>query len=140
MRFLLLIFLGGCMISCDSSTEYKGIVAPTKDLLKGKQLYMNYCAGCHQQDGTGLGKVYPPLKDADYLQNNFEELPCIIMNGLEQPIVVNGQKYQYEMYAIKGLDYYDVAAISNYLAFTFQVGDGKVMTEEDVKRKVEECK
>jgi mono/diheme cytochrome c family protein len=126
-------------ISCTSTPEYNGIVPPARDLLKGKQLYLSYCAGCHQNDGSGLGKVYPPLKNSDYLAMNFESLSCIIINGLSDTIVVNGQKFQYEMYPIKGLGYYDVAAISNYLAFTHQVGNGTVLTQEMVKQKLRNC-
>ena len=33
--------------------------------------------GCHGDNGEGLGKVYPPLKDSDYLEENFTSIQRI---------------------------------------------------------------
>ena len=119
------LFISLCSIiffSCNFEGE-KGTVAPTRDLLRGKKLYANHCSGCHQTEGEGLGKVYPPIKNSDYLKTHFSDLPCIIRNGMNKKILVNGKEYSYEMYGIKGVGDYEIAAICNYIAFKWQVGN-----------------
>ena len=139
INILLLFITSLALFSCDFEGE-KGTIAPTRDLLKGKKLYANHCAGCHQDQGEGLGKVYPPIKDSDYLKAHFADLPCIIRNGMDKKIIVNGEEFTYEMYGIKGIGDYEIAAICNYIAFTWKVGDGKIMTKKKVTKAIELCK
>jgi cytochrome c551 len=138
-NYLLILFSSAFFLSCNFDGK-KGTVAPTRDLLKGKKLYANHCAGCHQTEGEGLGKVYPPIKNSDYLKAHFKDLPCIIRNGMDEKTTVNGIEYSYEMYGVKGVGDYEIAAICNYIAFTWQVGDGEIMTKEKVTKAIESCK
>jgi mono/diheme cytochrome c family protein len=138
MSKLLLLFTLATL-SCNFEGE-KGTVAPTRDLLKGKKLYANHCAGCHQDEGEGLGKVYPPLKKADYLKEHFSELPCIIRNGMHKKIIVNGQEYTYEMFGVKGVGDYEIAAICNYISSEWQVGKNEILTKEKVTQVIEACR
>tara|TARA_R110002020_G_scaffold313507_1_gene528740 strand:- start:260 stop:481 length:222 start_codon:yes stop_codon:yes gene_type:complete len=39
-----------------------------KYAVEGKTIYENHCGNCHQSDGSGLGKLIPPIKDSDYFQ------------------------------------------------------------------------
>ncbi|MEM6522979.1 MAG: c-type cytochrome, partial [Bacteroidota bacterium] len=32
--------------------------------------YLQHCSSCHQKNGEGLARLYPPLADSDYLENN----------------------------------------------------------------------
>lgn len=65
--------------------------------VEGKRIYEAYCSNCHMDDGSGLGTLIPPLAGADYLAANKEVLPCIISNGQEGPIIVNGTTYNRPM-------------------------------------------
>ncbi len=140
MKFFLALPFLLLFISCDSFQGKKGTVAPTRDLLKGKKLYLNHCAGCHQIEGEGLGKIYPPLANSDYLNEHFKELPCIIRKGMHKDITVNGKPYNYEMYPVKGLNDYDIAAVCNYISFTWQIPHSEILTKEKVTAKVNKCK
>ena len=60
---------------------------------QGEKLYVQNCAGCHGEQGQGLGQLVPPLAAADYLAAHAAELPCLIRQGLRGPIVVNGVRY-----------------------------------------------
>jgi len=64
-----------------------------KTYSQGERLYLAHCANCHMEDGTGLAKLIPPLANADYLKLNQERIPCIIRNGQEGLITVNGVDY-----------------------------------------------
>ena len=36
-----------------------------KYMIQGKQLYTTHCSNCHQENGDGLGKLFPPLAKSD---------------------------------------------------------------------------
>lgn len=138
IRFVSIVAFLMAFVSCQEGTPKK-VVPPTRDLLKGKKLYSVHCAGCHQDNGEGYKKVYPPLMESDYLTEHFDDLACIIRYGLEGEIVVNGQSYHYKMTAINGVDDHDISAIINYIAFTYQIGDGQIMTRDKVKEITSKC-
>lgn len=66
----------------------------------GEKIYQNYCAGCHGATGEGHGKLVPPLAGADFLHKQQDKLACIILYGIEGPIVVNGITYDQPMAGI----------------------------------------
>ncbi len=64
---------------------------------EGQKLYTMYCANCHQEDGSGLGKLIPPLAGSDYMEENFSESICGIKNGFKGEMRVNGIIYNQAM-------------------------------------------
>lgn len=61
---------------------------------RGKDLYIQHCSKCHRKDGRGISNVYPPLKNADYIQNNSTiELLRGMLFGRSGDIIVNGVRY-----------------------------------------------
>ena len=83
--------------------------------IEGKILYENYCANCHQNDGTGLGKLIPPLKGSDYMENDPGKTVRIIKHGLRGEITVNGQLYNQPMPANPNLTNMEIAQIVTYI-------------------------
>lgn len=59
----------------------------------GAVLYQRECMACHMEDGSGLEQLYPPLANSDWLRDNQDTLACIIRNGIQGPMVVNGREY-----------------------------------------------
>ncbi|WP_053404146.1 cytochrome c [Persicobacter sp. CCB-QB2] len=101
------------LTACDEETT------KTKQyMVRGQQLYQTYCANCHQQDGSGLGKLYPPLKDSQHLSDK-ETVICTIKNGMEGEIVVNGQTYDQPMPGIPELKNLDIAEIATFVRITW---------------------
>ncbi len=45
---------------------------------QGEVLYTTHCSNCHQKDGKGLGLLYPPLDKSDFMEQNFDEVLCIM--------------------------------------------------------------
>ena len=84
---LVLVFLSlTCHNSCLSqeSIDYK----------KAEYLYVAQCSKCHRKDGSGIKKVYPPLKQADYIgKNDNIELFRGMLYGRSGKIIVNGVTY-----------------------------------------------
>src|SRR5687768_14899730 len=64
---------------------------------EGQQLYVQQCANCHMDDGSGLRGLIPPLAGSDYLVRHREQLACLIRHGQQGEIVVNGVHYNRPM-------------------------------------------
>lgn len=86
-----------------------------EEFKQGKNLYTSYCENCHMEDGSGLGANIPPLAQADYLKNNQDKLACIIRNGISEPMMVNGVRYEEPMPGVPQLTEFQIANIINYL-------------------------
>lgn len=86
-----------------------------KYAIPGKVLYENYCANCHQSDGKGLGKLIPPLKGADYFEENIHRTIWIIRHGQKGEITVNREIYNQAMPGNPNLTPLDIAQITTYL-------------------------
>jgi cytochrome c551 len=83
-------------------------------ITQGEGLYAAHCSNCHQQSGTGLGRVYPPLNQSDFIENNFEEVICLIRNGRTGELKVNGKLYNQAMPATTLSDL-EIAEIATYI-------------------------
>lgn len=123
MKNLFIAFAAGFfMISCSpkpSSGENTLAQISDPEVMKyavnGKRLYENYCGNCHQNDGKGLGKLIPPLRDADYFKASVHRTVWIIRHGQEGSIMVNGVEYNQKMPANPQLKPLDIAQITTYL-------------------------
>ncbi|MEO1515141.1 MAG: cytochrome c [Bacteroidota bacterium] len=105
---------------------------------QGKNLYTAYCATCHMEEGQGLKGLFPPIAGADYLEEHFEELPCIIRYGLEGEIVVNGRSYNQPMLAIKNINEIEIANIMNFINREWRNVDDFVSPEQ-VRQQLSKC-
>ena len=64
------------------------------DMKAAEKLYKAHCSKCHRNNGTGIKKVYPPLKNADYIKNsNAHELLRGMLFGRSGKVTVNGVTY-----------------------------------------------
>jgi mono/diheme cytochrome c family protein len=98
-----------------SSGDRAASIKQKQYYIKGEQLYLTYCSNCHQKDGKGLGRLYPPIADADFIQQNPESVLCIIRFGIEGELTVNGTMYNMAMPPNPALTDLDVAQIATYI-------------------------
>ena len=94
--------------------------------IPGKELYENYCANCNQKDGTGLGKLIPPLRDADYFKADMHRSIWIMKHGKAGEILVNGQVYNQAMPANPNLSPLELAQIATYLYNSWGMSEGVI--------------
>lgn len=106
-----------------------------QDKAKGQKLYNEYCKTCHQENGKGLGSVYPPLAGSDYLKTKSKaEVIKAVTGGLKGEITVNGKKFNGVMAPIptKYTDQ-DVVDILTYVYGSWG-NNGTKITLADVKK------
>ncbi|MCF8222045.1 MAG: cytochrome c [Bacteroidales bacterium] len=98
----------------------------------GKKVYNRVCLVCHQEDGSGVPNMYPPVIESDYISGNTDSLIYIILEGMKGPVVVKGVEYNSIMPPQKGvLDDHEVADLLNYLRNSFG-NSGEFVKPEDV--------
>lgn len=85
----------------------------------GKSVYQTQCQNCHAENGEGLGGLIPGLQKADYLSKNKNKLACIIQNGQQGLIVVNGKFYNGKMPSQTQLAPIEIAEVITYITNTF---------------------
>ncbi|MCH2081692.1 MAG: cytochrome c [Saprospiraceae bacterium] len=135
--FLSILFSIGIIItfySCQEENPYK----------QGEILYAKYCSNCHMDDGTGLRGNIPPLANTDYVRNAGPQIACIINNGMEGEILVNGRTYNQPMAAVKRptgdpLTEFEITNIINYINHAWG-NDYGIVKLEDVRKMIESCK
>lgn len=114
--------MSGC--GSESSAKYR------QYYVHGERLYLKHCSNCHQKDGTGLGRVYPPLQDSDFMKNNFEEVVCLLRYGISGELVVNGKQYDQPMQGIGTLTDLEIAEILTYIYNTWEHKKGIIEVKE----------
>ena len=88
---------------------------PLKEsIIRGNQIYNDFCVQCHLENGEGVAGIFPPLSNSDYLLNNVTESIYGIKYGMEGPITVNGELYDGIMVS-QGLDNEEIADVMNYI-------------------------
>jgi len=85
----------------------------------GKSVYQTNCQNCHAENGEGLGDLIPGLQKADYLSKNKNKLACLIQNGQQGLIVVNGKFYNGKMPSQAQLAPIEIAEVITYVTNTF---------------------
>lgn len=106
--------------------------------VQGELLYKKNCSNCHQADGSGLGLVYPPLNQSDYMKNNFESVLCLMKYGIKDSLTVNGKTYIQPMPGIPSLTDLEIAEIATYIYNTGEHDRGMVEVTE-VSRLLKQC-
>ncbi len=105
----------GWISACTTGSNAGRSVKFDQYFVEGEQLYIMHCSNCHQQSGEGLGLLYPPLNRSDYMDENLEEVICLIKNGKQGELLVNGNTYNQPMPGIATLTDLEIAEIATYI-------------------------
>ena len=104
-------------------------LAGAGDAKHGAEVYGKVCTACHQPDGSGMGSVFPPVRDSDYLREDIGRAIHSVINGLSGPITVNGVEYNA---AMPPMPYLSDEEVADVLTFVLQEwnGGGSVTVEQ----------
>jgi len=131
---LLLIIFTGCNSADTNSQEgINGIndLKTRQYAIQGQQLYLQHCSNCHQEDGSGLNRLIPPLKQADYMVDDVNRTLYIIRKGLKGSITVNNIEYNQPMPGNNNLTPLEIAQIGTYI-YNIWGNDYGLITSEKV--------
>ncbi len=130
-----IVMLVACLQGCGdgSSTKFR------QYYVQGERLYANHCSNCHQSDGSGLGRVYPPLNTSDYMEKHFAEVICLMRHGTRGELIVNGVQFNQPMPGVSSLSDLEVAQIATYIYNNWSHERGLVEVN-DVSAILTECK
>lgn len=138
--FLLFVIFTAC---ASPSGEQQGMDRKTKlkfdqYMVNGTRLYEANCANCHQSQGEGLARLYPPLAGSDYLLENIPRAACIIKNGQAGEILVNGVVFNQMMPAMPGLTNLEIAEVITYISNSWG-NEGGLQPVKEVDKWVADC-
>ena len=109
--------------------------APRQEELKaslqaGKAVYDSYCLPCHMANGMGAPGMNPPLAGTDYVVGDKERLIRVILEGLSEPIEINGEIYQNAMAAHAFLSDNQIADVLTYIRQSFGNSASEITPDE----------
>lgn len=84
----------------------------------GKIIYETYCLACHQEDGSGVPNMNPPLIKTDWVLGDSTRLINVILKGLKNT-EINGDSYSNEMPSHDFLTDYQIAEVLSYVRKSF---------------------
>ncbi|MDQ1087405.1 cytochrome c [Siphonobacter sp. SORGH_AS_1065] len=123
------------LFSCQSEEEVKR----QQYVAEGFELYKNSCMNCHQAQGEGMAKLYPPLANADFLtEKNKALVICGIRHGFQQPLTVNGQVYHQTMPGNAALKALDIAVLTTFL-YNEWGKEKKITDVQEVEKALAKC-
>jgi nitrite reductase (NO-forming)/hydroxylamine reductase len=116
--------------AADQALEHKAEVAQGSakqlDMEKGRELYQQNCAACHQPEGQGLPGAFPPLAKSDFIAANPASVLEVTVKGRQGKMVVNGVEYNNVMPAMSYLSDKDLARIVTFVLNSWGNPGGQV--------------
>lgn len=89
--------------------------AQVQAAVDGKSVYARQCSACHQAEGTGLPKTFPPLASNPDLYIDRLFPVYVVLNGLEGPATIKGEQYNGVMPPFDHLSDAELAAVLAYV-------------------------
>jgi nitrite reductase (NO-forming) len=77
-----------------ASTQEPPAASKEERIARGKILYNSICTACHQPEGQGIPKAFPPLAKSDYLNADPKRAISNVIHGLQGKVTVNGEIYE----------------------------------------------
>jgi mono/diheme cytochrome c family protein len=128
------VMLVSIIYSCQNAQQVQQDMYYTN----GRDLYISYCQNCHGAKGEGLAQLAPPITDTIFLKENKKKLACWIKNGVSEPMIVAGEKYEAKM-PDHNFANIDIAQIIVYVTNTFGNKQG-TYTQTEVAADLKNCK
>jgi mono/diheme cytochrome c family protein len=111
-----LIIIAGAMVLLMAFCAQPSI---KESMDRGKKVFNTYCLTCHQADGKGVMRLYPPLIGPEYVGGDKKKLIGIVLNGLQGEIEVDGESYNNVMASHDFLTDQQIADVLTYVRNSF---------------------
>lgn len=77
-----------------ASTQQPPAANKEERIARGKVIYNTVCFACHQPEGQGIPKAFPPVAKSDYLNADTKRAISNVIHGLQGKVTVNGETYE----------------------------------------------
>ncbi len=77
-----------------ASTQQPPAANKDERIARGKIIFNAICIACHQAEGQGIPKAFPPLAKSDYLNADPKKAIATVLHGLQGKVVVNGETFE----------------------------------------------
>lgn len=121
----------GQAVAVATKSAREGTLTKEQQIAAGEKLYMGTCSACHQVNGAGIPRVFPPLAGSDFLMADKLRSVGIVLNGLTGPVKVNNEEYNSVMPPMSHLADDDIANILTYVRNSWG-NRGEVVTAAEV--------
>jgi mono/diheme cytochrome c family protein len=88
-------------------------------ITRGKKVYDAYCLPCHLADGGGVPRMNPPLIKTVYVLGDKKRLVGIVLNGMDEPLEIDGETYSNVMAPHEFLKDQEIADVLTYVRNSF---------------------
>jgi mono/diheme cytochrome c family protein len=118
--------------SVDDLMAYQPVSGDDAYLLRGKVVYEQVCALCHNPDGSGKPGQAPPFVGSEWVVgDNIGAMIRIPLQGLNGPIMVKGVEWHLSMPAMgASLPDEDLGAVLSYMRNAWGNKGSLIMPEE----------
>lgn len=145
--YSIIVWMTGILMACQSeysnhpaynSLTYDEKVKLKQYVIQGKTLYEVHCQSCHQEDGSGLGRLIPPISESAYVKEHNVGVACMIRNGLKGEWVSNGITYDGVMPPNYRLTHLEIAEIITFIGNSWNNKIG-LISASDVEIAFSKC-
>jgi ubiquinol-cytochrome c reductase cytochrome b subunit len=99
----------------------------------GASVFADNCSTCHGAQGQGSPGAFPPLANNPVVTGDPNKVIGIVLNGLHEPITVNGQSYNGQMPPWKGtLTDKQIADVITYIRGSLGNNKASAVTQAQV--------
>lgn len=77
-----------------ASTQQPPAANKEERIARGKVIYNSVCFACHQPEGQGIPKAFPPLAKSDFLNADSKRAISTVLHGLQGKVTVNGETFE----------------------------------------------
>jgi mono/diheme cytochrome c family protein len=120
------------MVSVSVTAQVKK-QSPATAIAKGKILYKEICASCHQADGSGVPRMNPPLIKTTYVLGDKSKLIKVLLLGLNEEVEIDGEYYSNPMPSQATLKDDEIAAVLTFVRNSFG-NKAAAVTAAEVKK------
>jgi len=133
IAFSFLMLVLGFTFSCSPENQKK-----QQYISYGRLVYQKQCANCHQDNGNGYEKLYPPINNSDIFNANQLASICTIYYGSKNGLRVNNETYSMEMPKFDHLKADELAKLLTYISNAWD-NEGRLYTEEEIIETLKNC-
>ena len=117
-------------VATATAAAAQGNLTLEQQVAAGGALFNGTCSVCHQNTGSGIPNVFPPLAKSDFLAADKRRAIGIVMNGRSGPVTVNGQTFNSVMPPMSQLNDDEVANILTFVLNSWGNPGGRVSSSE----------